>query len=230
MSNEPGTIVKVSASSLDQFKKKPIELRDKRVLNIDPQTVTKISIAIDKPATTQPTTQEAVQKNVVLERNKQINAMPTTVPGIQEALAATTGPSTGPSTGPTTLAATKPAEPPSKWKLTSKDNADADDSKVESLLSELHPLRADKFIESVPLIQVVPTYSLRIETTDAVHEIRLSDPGNSKPITVTYNGLNFEMPRFFLERLDTDFTKSSASSAPPMMSPGMPGGMPFNMP
>src|SRR6185436_16931622 len=115
--------------------------------------------------------------------NKQINAIPTTVPGVQEALAATTAPSTG----PTTLAATKPAEPQSKWKLTSKDNADADDSKVESFLSELDPLRADKFVESVPLIQIVPTYSLRIETTDAVHEIRLSDPGSGKPVTVTYN-------------------------------------------
>ncbi len=238
VSSEPG-IVKIAAATMDQFKKQPIELRDKRVLDIDPEKVTKITITTDKPATTQPTTREASHEVVELERNKQqvgtttqpaapaAQASAATQPATQEASA-----TTGPSTAPTTMAATQPVEPPSKWKLASKGGADADDSKVQQLLSELHPLRADKFVEHVPLVQINPTYTLRVETTDAVHELRFTDPGNSQPVIASYDGLNFEVSRFVLEKMEGDFVKPPPGSTPPSMGmpPGMPPGMPMQMP
>jgi hypothetical protein len=221
-SAEPGVAL-VSATSIDAFRKSPIELRDKKVLSIEPDHVTKITVTTNKPATTQPTTREAVDRTVVIERNKQVIAMaqasattapaePTTAP-TEPTTAPTTGvASTGPSTEPATMAATQPAEPPAKWKIASADNVDADDTKVQQLLDELKPLRADKFLESAPAPTTQPaaTYTLIVETTDARHEIGFTDPGDSKPAIAAYNGLTFEVARWVMERIDADFAKQKS--------------------
>lgn len=213
ISDQPG-YVKVAAASLEQFKKKPIELRDKKLLSIEPDHVTKVTIETDKPATTQPTTREASKETVVLARNQQV---------------VSASPSTAPSTGPASQASSQPAEPPAKWKLASKDNSDAEDSKVEQLLASLRPLRVDKYIESLPLVQVVPMISVKIETTDAVHELRFAHPDEGQPVTGTYNGLNFQIPHSLIDQLEGDFTKGSAPTTPPA-GMQMPGGFPGMMP
>src|SRR5947207_12345997 len=62
-------VAKVPASVLETFQKTSLELRDKKVLTIDPEKVTVISIATDKPATTQPTSQPAVTTTMRLARH-----------------------------------------------------------------------------------------------------------------------------------------------------------------
>ena len=49
------TIAKAPASSMDAFKKKPLELRDKKVIDLDPEQVSKLVMLTDLPSTTQPT-------------------------------------------------------------------------------------------------------------------------------------------------------------------------------
>ena len=96
-----GAVAKVPATSLDTFKKKPLDLRDKKAVNIDPEQVSKITLKIDLPSTTQPTTKPAVNKTVTIERRK-----------VAPPVAGPTLPTTLPTTGPTTLASTMPATAP----------------------------------------------------------------------------------------------------------------------
>ena len=196
-SAEPG-IFTVAASSLDAFRKKPIELRDKKLLSIDENQVTKIAIQTNKPATTQPTTREAVEQTVVIERAKRVIGPP----------APTSAPATGPAT---TQAATQPAEPPAKWTIASSGNVDANDSKVEQLLGEFKPLRVERYLETAPTTQPSASYTLTIDTTDARHDLRLVDPGNAQPVIGSYNGLTFEVARSILEKLESDFAKQPAT-------------------
>jgi hypothetical protein len=135
----------------------------------------------------------------------------------------------------TTAPATQPA---TKWEVASgSETKAADDSKVDSLLSQLHPLRAQKYLEaSTATTQPTATYTLRITTQAAAgaapktDEIRLVDPGNSQPLVGTYNGLTFEVDRFLMDRLSGDFLKGSAPSneASPAApeAPGAPFGAP----
>jgi hypothetical protein len=194
-------VVKVAATALESFRKTPLDLRDRKVLQIDPEKATKVTIATDKPATTQPTTREAVHASVVLERSKQKVTMGPDL--------ATTMPATTQSAD----AATQPAHEPSKWNVASKGGFDADDTKVDELLSSLNPLRATRYIES-PAATTTPdaTYVLTIETTDAQHEIRFIDPGGVQPLVGVYNGLTFEVPRHVAEAFGADFVKGESSS------------------
>jgi hypothetical protein len=52
-------VVKVSSTPITTLSKKPIELRDKKVLDLDPEQVSKLSIATDLPAGPAPTTKPA---------------------------------------------------------------------------------------------------------------------------------------------------------------------------
>jgi hypothetical protein len=98
---------------------------------------------------------------------------------------------------------------------------------VTDLLNELHPLRADRYLETSAATQPSSTVMLSIEATDAHHEIRFVDPGNGQPVVGSYNGLTFEVPRFILEKMEGDFAKSSKpagagavpSSPPPFKMP-----------
>lgn len=208
-STAPG-VVRVAASTLDSLKKPPLELRDKRILDIDPEKVTKITLTTDKPATTQPTTREASHASLVLERNRAV-------------VGATTAPATGPATAE---AATKPATPPAKWKLASGGNADADDTKVQTILTSLHPLRAEKFLESAPTLQSSTEYTLVIETTDASHTVKILDVGVSQPPVASYNGLTFNVQAFLVRDLEGDFAKPDTAPSPLLAPPSIPG-MPF---
>lgn len=220
ISNQPG-VVKVAASTLDEFRKAPLDLRDKNVMTVDPERVMKISIAIDKPATTQPASRPAVNQTVVLERARQIIGPPAP----KAASAPTTLAGTGPTSAPATAeASTRPAQPPSKWNLASKGGADADDSKVDSLLAEFHPLRADKYLQTSPAAaKSVATYTVMLDGADARHEMRFVDPGNGQPVVGQYNGLTFEVARWLIDRFDEDFARGAKSSKPPAAPPLMGG-------
>jgi hypothetical protein len=203
--SDTGAVVKTMATPIDTLTKKPIELRDKKVADIQPEQVSKISIMTDLPAGPTPTTKPAKRSHVEIERRKQVAE-------------ATTKPAT---TKPTTqAAATQPAAatqaakaPASTWELKSDPKGDADDEGVRSLLAELHPLRATKFHDATPATKPTGNYVLRVTTEaaggagSAVHELKLIDPGNDQPVLAEYNGLSFELPRTFLTKLEGNFAK-----------------------
>jgi hypothetical protein len=60
---------------MDSFNKKPLDLRDRRVLDIDATQVSKLTVLTDTPSTTQPTTKAASKNELVLERKKQSLAL-----------------------------------------------------------------------------------------------------------------------------------------------------------
>jgi hypothetical protein len=203
-------VAKVAASTLDKFRKKPIELRDKRAANIDPEQVSKLSFTADVAATTQPTSKPASKRDVVLQRRKEAAILGPATP--------TTAPTSGPAT---TQAATEPAAELSKWELASDPKGEASDEKVNALLGRFHPLRAEKYLESVPTTQAVPagTYTVKI-TTEAPgganvteHVFRFTDRGNDQPVIGEYNGLVFEVDRALLRDFEGEFTKGAAPAS-----------------
>jgi len=234
--SNPPVLIKVPASTMDSFNKKPLDLRDRRVLDIEPTQVSKLTILTDTPSTTQPTTKPALKSEIVLERKKQSLALG---PELPLAPLPTTRPTTGPAstqasaaTQPTTqVAASQPALPPSNWTLNGK--GDGDDSRVDALLEKLHPLRADKYIANpLPTTQPMPKYVLHVSTVAAggaksgEYEFRLSDQGAQKPLIGEYNGLAFELPHTFLESITGDFANKPKPATPPMPSGGLPFGLP----
>jgi hypothetical protein len=67
----PPVIAKVPASIIETINKNPLELRDRKVLDIDPAQVSAITISSDQAATTRPTSRPAVKKDVALKRRKE---------------------------------------------------------------------------------------------------------------------------------------------------------------
>ena len=209
-----GTIVKVAASVIDSINKKPLDLRDKAAVNIDPATVTKLIIAANQPATTQPIA-AAVSKVVTLMLR------PEAPIGPPKPKATTT-------TSPTTIPAV-PEVPKSKWVLAGATAAtpvvDADDSKITALLAQFHPMRVEKYLEKPSSAKVVKGYTISVFTTGVATPsvLTLVDPGNEANLIGTYNGLTFEVTRSIATDLGAEFGKTAA----PMAMPGqMPGQMP----
>ncbi|MGB7156768.1 MAG: DUF4340 domain-containing protein [Tepidisphaeraceae bacterium] len=224
------SIAKVAATVLESFNKKPLELRDKRAVNIDPEQVSKLSFTADLSATTQPTSRPASKKDVSLQRRKESATLGPAVP--------TTKPATGPATtqATTTQATTAPAPDLSKWELVSEPKGEASDQKVASILSALHPLRAVTYLESIPTTQAAPiaTYTINL-TTEAPggasvveHRIRLIDRGNDQAPLGEYNGLAFELDRAIFRQFEGEFTKGAAPAVPENPAgPHAPANIPF---
>jgi hypothetical protein len=214
---DTGAVVKTMATPIDTLTKKPIELRDKKVLDIPTEQVSKLSIVTDIPSATGPSPKPAKKTTVEIERRKQVAdaGKPATHPAAatQHANAATTRPTTQP-------ASTQAAkEPPSTWELLSDPKGDADDTGVSNLLADLHPLHATKYLESTPATKPTGNYVVRVTTTApgtaAVtdHELKLIDPGNDQPLLAEYNGLSFELPRTFLTKIEGNFAKKPKAAA-----------------
>jgi hypothetical protein len=225
-SSDGNAVAKVAATIVETLNKKPIEFRDKRVLQIAAADVSGIVMLSDVPATTQPTTKPASKKELILQRHE------ATLPvGIA-------APSTKASTKPTTVAATAPApatqaatKPANKWDIltTAGGTEPAEDSRIDELLFQLNPFRADKYLESAPATtQPAPTYTLKITTQGPggvppeQQTITITDPGQGKAPIATYNDLTFEVPRTLLEKLDADYKKGSAAAQPRTPTPGFP--------
>ena len=182
-------VAKVAATTLDTFKKTPLDLRDKRVADFDPNAVKRVALASVGPA--------GGVMNVTLEKRHHDVTLGPTVP------------TTGPASRPTTAAVAA-----TKWTVTAPTSADADDSKVATLLAALHPLRADKFVAApLPSTQPASQYTITITTTGAfganvaAHELHLSDPGNSQPLVGEFDGISFETSRTLLTDLQGAWVK-----------------------
>ncbi len=200
-----GTIVTVPASVLEGLSKKPLDLRDKTVINVDPTTVTRLVIASNQPATTQPMA-AAVEKIVALQRRpKEVPIMGPPVPK-----APTSGATTGPSSRPATLPVVE--APKSEWIIAGVKPADADDAKITALLGQFHPLKADKFLEKPGTAKVVKQYTISLftSTTAAPTMFTLADLGNDGNLIGSYDGLTFEIPRAIVTDLGAEFGKAAA--------------------
>lgn len=192
VSPEPGALAKVNLSEWQWDRlngASAVTLRDRKVLDIDPERVEKVALSIDRQATTQPTTKPAEKREVVLERRRQAATQKTADLGTdaesagRAVLAADTAkadapnpapadaaaapavaPATSPATSPATAPATAPAAPPAQWVQASEPKGDANDATVESLLQGVHPLRATKYLESAPTASPTATYTLKVST------------------------------------------------------------------
>ena len=227
--DNPRTFAKVAASSLDSFNKKPLDLRDKKVVDITPAEVSRISVATDITATTQPTSRPASKSELVIDRRKENVVLGPDLPAGPTTKSATTQASTQPATKPA-----GPVLPVSNWVLKSQQDADGSNARVDALLAKFNPLRADKYLPPTTATSQ-PSASYTIEITaelagkKTVHQFRITDPGNEKPLIAAYKDLRFELPRNFVESLSGDFINKiekielpmPANMPPGMMPPGM---------
>ncbi len=197
---EGGEVVKLPATTLASFEKKPLELRDKEVLNLAPDKVQRVTLKIERVATTQPTTRPASHSTLELARRKKKPAV------MGPAVPATRPATTRSTTRPTSQPATEPA--PSQWEVTGSKKGDANDASVTALLDHLHPLRAQKFVESAPTTRPAAQYQLVIQTDDGTsHTLTLTDEGPAGKLFGQMGDLRFELDRSLVDALDADFTK-----------------------
>ena len=112
--------------------------------------------------------------------------------------------------------------------MAGEKKGDADDAKVQSLLDGLHPLRANKYLDAAPTAPAAGTYVVKIHATAygdqpaKVHELKFTESGTGTDAKVigVYEGLTFEVDRFFLDRVTADFTtKAPPAPASPAMPP-----------
>jgi hypothetical protein len=228
-----GPIALVAATSKEAFDKTALDLRDKKVIDLDPAHVERFTLSVDRAATTQPTTQPAEQHEYTIARrkeNKIIGPMPEPAPATRAAGSepsthpglASTEPATGPAaTEPTTrptLASTEPAtkpaaatSPASKWVFESGGRGDANDSQVEALLGALHPLQATKFLETAPTTRPSGSYTLTVHVGPAAgkgpqdYVLHFANPGATGDVVGVYDDLTFETDRAIVDKLDAKF-------------------------
>jgi len=218
--SDPDIVAKVSMtqSQLDKLTDASVlSLRDKKVIDVDPAQVERFVLTINHAATTQPTTKPAeLHEYTIARRNEAEPLGPPLPPAPATQAGSTTRPAmatTQPATSPS-LAATQPAAPRSKWVFQSGGSGDADDTQVEALLTALHPLRADKYIEKAPTTQPAGTYTLVVYVGPANghgpqhYVLRLTSPGATGAAIGGYQDLTFETDRSILDKLDANFKGS----------------------
>lgn len=179
MVGDTGPVAKVAAGIIPQLSKKPLDLRSKKVVEVDPATVNRLSLTSQTPATTQPTTREASSSALTVIRN-----------------AAQPAPAT-------TQATTEPAVP--TWVVEGTSKA-VDEVKVADLLKALQPLRATKYLAAMPEGKLGTTYTLGIRSVAAggaekVYELKISERGETETPIGQFNGLTFELDRDILNKL-----------------------------
>ncbi|HYE18005.1 MAG TPA: DUF4340 domain-containing protein [Tepidisphaeraceae bacterium] len=203
--SNPHAVVKVASTALATFQKKPLDLRDRKVMTIEPDQVSKLSIATQTPGGSGPVANPAPPKTttVSVERRKQTAPAPSPDP-------------------------TKPAPPaaPATWALLSDPKGDADAEAVQNLLADLKTLTVTKYLEAPPATATpAKTVTLALTTEGpggtpiTQHQLTLIDPGNDQPLTGSYNGLAFELSRTILSRLEGNFAKKTPQPETPAGNP-----------
>jgi hypothetical protein len=193
---DDGPIVTLPASTIDSFRKTALDLRDKVVLNIDPDRVESFSLqsaagSTTQPASTKPSSALATTHSYDIERRKQKLTLGPTLP------------TTSTATAPTT-------QPLSTWAF--KSGGDADDTQVKALLDALHPLRAEDFVaHPSPTTQPVGTYTLTVHAGPGAgaapqdYTLQITDPGGDQKLIGFSDGLTFELARTVLPPFQADF-------------------------
>jgi hypothetical protein len=191
-----GPIVTVPASSEATFTKTALDLRNRNVVEIDPTAVEKISLKRNRIATTQPTSRPAEESEFALTRRKETLTIGPVLPSSQPA---------------TTQATTEPAstQPASKWTI--DGGGDAVDASVDALLTAVHPLKADKYLDHGPTTQPADDYVLTIHAGPfgghgaSDYTVHLRGSIAPAPASGEFNGLSFETDRTILDKLDANF-------------------------
>ena len=162
-------LAKVPASSLDSFKKTELDLRDKKVIDLDPASVSRV--AIEGGAATART---------VLERRPDAVV-------VGPVLLATTHSTSKPSTAPA-----------SKWTSNGNSADDAKVTALLDALHPLRADKylAAASPSTQPASRYVLTITTK--TMPAGQTLVLTDPGHDQPLIGTYNGLTFETARTVL--------------------------------
>jgi hypothetical protein len=215
-----GPVVTISASTEESLNKTALDVRDKKVVDIDPAHVTSFTLAVNRAATTQPTTQPSQQYEYTIARRKE--SLTTFGPVLPSAPAA---PATQPSissTKPTTqpaVASTEPAtqpvvastQPSSKWVFESGGSGDAIDSQVDAILGALHPLQATKFLDKAPTTEPAGSYTLTVQVGPASGKgpqevvLHFTSPGSTGNVIGSSEDLTYELDRVILDKLDAKF-------------------------
>jgi hypothetical protein len=216
-----GTVVKVPVSVLQALDKKPLDLRDKNVVDIDPAQVSRITIAVDQIPSTQPATKASK------------NAPPPPTPPVpvvlvhrQKAPPATRPATTLPLMGPILPL---PQGPRTEWAIAGATQSDADDSKVSALLGQFHPLHVEKYVEASAAPKSGKRMSVTFEMKDSKTPIVLTLINTESPANLvgSYDGLTFELQRQMGDDLGQSFAPAPPGAVPSMPPGGMPpGGMP----
>jgi hypothetical protein len=204
-----GPIVTVPVSGQISLTKTALDLRDRKVLDIDPAQVESFTLAVNRPAATQPTTRPAEQHEYTLARRQEKTILGPTLPTEPTTGPSTQGASSQPASQPTIAAATQPA---SKWIIQSGGTGDANDAQIEALLSSLHPLQATKFLDKAPATtQPADEYTLTVHAGPANghgpadYTLHISATTATGPASATLNDLTFETERGILDKLDINF-------------------------
>ena len=213
-------VATVAATTLDSFNKTALDLRDKKVVDIDVAEINRFTLKTGNPATTSPTTKPARSSEITLERRSEVHTGPPMLPATQPIAS-------------TVFVPKWPVER-SQWQVVSgggtKVGGDADDIEVKAMLDAFHPLRADKYLgKPAPTTQPVANYSIHLSTVAAggkklEYDFKFVNPSTAQeqPLIGDHNGLSFETSRSLLTNLDSTFKKKPASATPPPM-PGVPG-------
>jgi len=201
------TFAKVSAASLEPLKKSALDLRDKKVVDIDPESVAGVSVVEHLQATTQPTTRSASSQTREITRRALEATLGPATPATQPTAAVSTAPSTLPT--PSTLPAAVASPPASKWQVAGDASLAVDDVKIDALLSSLHPLTATRFVKADEASVGMDTYVVTISTIQrggagTTHVLQVTgSPDNT--LTATCDGLRFELPADFLAKIKALF-------------------------
>ncbi len=236
-------VAKIDADAMKYFLGlKAMDLRDRTVAKVPADTVQRISIVTDMPATTQPAA-AAKHREIVVQRTAArptdnnattvpaTNA-PATTPPATTTLVATTPAATEPTTSAaaTTETSAGPASAPAAtWTLSGDASGPANDEAIEALLAAFDPLRATKYLETTgPTTQPAAAYILTLSTgiegsrSAAKRVFFFTDEGDAKPIICESGGLRFEVSRDVVDQLKADLSKPPHRPAPPMEMPGAP--------
>jgi uncharacterized protein DUF4340 len=194
---DDGPIVIVPATTIDSFRKTALDLRDKTVVNIDPDRVESFSLTVAQTPTTQPSATQPVlalpfvPRSYAIERRKQDRALGPVLP--------TTNSTTAPST-----------QSLSTW--ATKSGAAVDDAQVKALLEAFHPLKVESFIahpSSLPPLATSYTLSVHVGPGGGAapqdYTLQITDPGGEAKLIGTSEGLTFNLDRPVAQILATEF-------------------------
>ena len=170
------SIAKVTASSLDSFKKTELDLRDKKVVDLDPASITKLTLTTGGSAAT------------VLERRHD---------------AAVIGPVMSSTTQATSKPSTAPA---SKWTANGSSADDTKVTTLLDALHPLRADKylASITPSTQPSTRYVLNFTTK--NSPVAQTITLTDPGHDQPLVGTYNGLTFETARTLATALQGSWT------------------------
>jgi hypothetical protein len=179
----------VPADSLNALKKTAMDLRDRQIFTLLPADVQSISIQKQTYPTMQPTTRGGPVATPMVVTTQQIVLVRRT----QSALAGAQ-----PSTAPSMM--------PSAWQLVGEPKAKIDAAKVDALLDQFHPLRAEDYLEKHPTLPTSRFYVVELKTSHGPPErLDVTEPANDRKPFAIYNGLLFEVSTGLTDMLDSDF-------------------------